>query len=333
MSYRKDFKIAGIDIGFGDVKIVSNALKGGTSNNMYKFPTIITPAWDTAGFNPEGGSVVPIRIGDDNYFVGNDAKTATDVLELRYTTWYREDEYMAFFQKALSMLQPGTYIIVTGLPVEEYGSHKDDLQKRLRGEFHIGKHTYFVRDVKVMPQPFGSFFNYALDDKGCRKRSAASDETNGIIDIGYRTTDFILVEAGHYKEQGASGTINKGVSDLVGTVTSRIRGEFNRTMSDAEARNAVLKKEIRVFGNTRNIGNLVDQEADILSKFIANKAKTYWGSGAHIDRVLLVGGGSAIYKTYMKRIFPHLAVPGEPSFSNACGYWKYGNLIKDRGRL
>jgi len=333
MSYKKDIKIAGIDIGFGDVKIVSNALKGGTNGYMFKFPTIITPARDAASFTLEGSNIVPVRVGDDNYFVGNDAMAATDVLELRYTTWYKEDEYMAFFQKALSMLQPGTYIIVTGLPVEEYRSHRSDLQKRLLGEFHIGKHTCFVKDVKVMPQPFGSFFNYVLDDKGCKKRSAASDETNGIIDIGYRTTDFILVEAGHYKEQGASGTINKGVSNLVGAVTNRVREEFNRTMSDTEARNAVLKKEVRIFGNTQKIGNIVDQEADVLSRFIANKAKSYWGSGAQIDKVLLVGGGSAIYKTYMKRIFPHLAVPGEPSFSNACGYWKYGNLIKGSERV
>lgn len=311
--------IVGIDIGYGDVKIVSDSIEGCLAG----FPTLITPAKE-GSFEVSEQESKPITVGGKKYHVGEDAKKATHLLDLKFETWLEEDEYMALYLKALSFVEPGVLSVVTGLPVSEYSRWKEFLSKKLVGSHEVdGKH-YNVQTVKVMPQPFGAFFNAALGSDGKVSNVAIMDEVVGIIDIGTRTTDFIQVDGGMWKEDGASGSIDRGVSNLIDAVTKRVAEKHKSELSVLKAREAISNKEIKVFGVRTDITHIVDEEATQLATFIVHKAKAYWKNGANIETLLLTGGGSYVFRKYLEKAYPHVILTKNPAYSNAMGYWKWG---------
>ncbi|TAN62517.1 ParM/StbA family protein, partial [bacterium] len=197
--------IAGIDIGYGNIKVVSDEI-------TTVFPTIITPARE-GGFDVGiGNNVLPIEVNGKQFYVGEDAEKSAFKLDIRYKSWFLEDEYIAFYKKAIFLLKPGFLTIVTGLPVNEYNECRGKLKNRLKIRFQADGNFFNVEDVRVMPQPFGSFYNFVLDHEGNITREKSLTETVGIIDIGYRTTDYILISSGKYTEGEVSGTIDTGIS-------------------------------------------------------------------------------------------------------------------------
>lgn len=319
--------VVGIDIGYGDVKIVSDDLLAVTEKGCFvSFPTVIAPA-RAETFSVTEEENVFVEVGENKYCVGEDARESANVLNTKYETWFKDDLYLAFYKKALSYVTPGTIDVVTGLPVSDFDKWNNELKKRLTGEFKVNGKTYEVVNLRIMPQPFGSFSNYIFDSSGNLMNETAMKETVGIIDIGTRTTDFILVDSGKWKKEGASGTINTGVSNLLDKVSKQVSEIYKVDLTMLKVRDAIRSREIKVYGKPKDISTIIDQEVHHLAKFIEYTAKTFWGSGAHIDTVLLVGGGAEIFRKYMENLFPHLTVPKEISFSNAKGFWKYGVSI------
>lgn len=317
--------IVGIDIGYGDIKIVSDDLLSvEDSGCLVSFPTLIARARGGAFVVKGQEPIHTIEVGGKNYCVGKDAMQSSNVLTTRYETWFKEDVYLAFYKKALSHVAPGVIDVVTGLPVSAYNQWHGELKNRLTGEFVVNGKTYRVDNVTVMPQPFGSFSNFVLDANGEQANDDAMQETIGIIDIGNRTTDFILVESGTWKEEGASGTINTGVSDMLGQISKRVLETYNVDLTPLQIREAIRSRTIKAFGKPKDIGAIIDKEADFFATNIEHTARTFWGTGGNVDTVLLVGGGAEIFKKSMENLFPHLTVPKDPAFSNAKGFWKYG---------
>lgn len=316
--------IVGIDIGHGSVKIVSNGLLSVDEVGcMVSFPTVITPARETH-FSITKKTATPIEVGQYKYWVGEDARESTNFLNTKYEKWFLDDIYLAFYKKALSYVAPGPIHVVTGLPVSEYAKWHHELKKRLTGEFKVNGNVYEVLSVRVMPQPFGSFFHYILGSNGHLMNEDVLEESVGIIDIGNRTTDFILGDSGEWVAKGASGTITIGVSNLLENIADHVSETYEVDLSTIKVQIALRDGQIKVYGKTIDIGKIVDKEVDYFVQFITNTSRVYWGSGGHIDKVLLVGGGAEIFRKYIDKIFPHIAVPKDPGFSNAKGFWKYG---------
>lgn len=311
--------IVGIDIGYGDVKVVSDSIEGCLAG----FPTLATPAKE-GSFEVSEQESKPITVGGKKYYVGEDAKKASHLLDLKFETWFQEDEYLALYLKALSFAEPGVLSVVTGLPVSEYPRWKEFLSNKLVGSFEVEGKLYTVQTVRVMPQPFGAFFNAALGSDGKVSNAVIMNEMVGIIDIGTRTTDFILVDGGFWKEDGASGSIDRGVSDLLDAVTKRVAEKHKSELSVLKAREAISSKEIKVFGVKTDITDIVDYEANHLATFIVHRAKAYWKNGANIETLLLTGGGSYVFKKYLEKAYPHMILARNPAYSNAMGYWKWG---------
>src|SRR4030067_1044719 len=117
--------VAGIDIGYGDVKIVSDDLLDVTETGcMVSFPTVIAPGRAKSFSFTERESTL-IDVGGKSYCVGEDAGEADKVLSTKYETWFKENVYLAFYKKALSYIAPGVINVVTGLPVSEFDKWKD----------------------------------------------------------------------------------------------------------------------------------------------------------------------------------------------------------------
>lgn len=57
-----------------------------------------------------------------------------------------------------------------------------------------------LASVAVIPQPYGSYMNSLLDERGADVKIGRG--TVAVIDVGYLTTDMILIRQGQYIEKG-----------------------------------------------------------------------------------------------------------------------------------
>ena len=75
-----------------------------------------------------------------------------------------------------------------------------------------GETSVKVEKVKVIPQPFGSYFDLLLNDEGKLKDPEKIRERVGIIDIGFQTTDLALATPQFV--EASSGSLEVGVRSV-----------------------------------------------------------------------------------------------------------------------
>ncbi|MDQ1270936.1 MAG: plasmid segregation protein ParM, partial [Thermodesulfobacteriota bacterium] len=81
-----------------------------------------------------------------------------------------------------------------------------------------------IDKVHVIPQPIGSIFNLIFDDNGkiCDRDLATSKL--GVVDIGFKTTDFSIFDHLQYIERGSS-TMDTGVAKCFSVIADKLRQE------------------------------------------------------------------------------------------------------------
>ena len=107
--------------------------------------------------------------------------------------------------------------VVTGLPVSHYTQERVKQIQDLLGQAHnvqtlSGETSVKVERVKVIPQPFGSYFDLLLNDEGKLKDPEKIRERVGIIDIGFQTTDLALATPQFV--EASSGSLEVGVRSV-----------------------------------------------------------------------------------------------------------------------
>jgi hypothetical protein len=112
---------------------------------------------------------------------------------------------------------------------------------------------------EVIPEALAAWYDYVIVEQ---KGSAALDEARlsvpiAIVDIGGRTTDFVVV-----KDQGvvhgASGSLQCGMLDVKQQVANGIQERFDlETLGEQRVAQAVEKQSVRLHGKDYDIGPLV----------------------------------------------------------------------------
>jgi plasmid segregation protein ParM len=222
--------------------------------------------------------------------------------------------------------------IVTGMQVSSYfkGDVRDEAMiagKRESMAKNVtavdgGKMAEIVDNI-VLPEAVASWFDYAYNDKGT---ALDMEAPAGVIDIGGKTTDCVTILPGHQIDHSRSGTGEIGVMDIYEVIGNKLRGEYGEgAISRKVYDQAVRTGTIRRFGKTINIQPTVDAAIEEVSDRVLREAKRHFGSGAHLDVILFVGGGAAFMKQLVSA-FPNARVQPEPEFANARGMLKYLQL-------
>jgi plasmid segregation protein ParM len=325
--------IVGLDIGYGYTKAM-----GG--DRQVVFPSVVGKAeriryqnelQSALGVPGEVGIALNTEEGDR--FVGELALLQSRV---RWTLLDRsrvEDPSarLLFLAALCDWADQGVreFQVVTGLPVKWYAD-RDKLVGQLSGRHfverengHRAVHRISVRDVLVVPQPFGSLFDAILDDEGQIVDEALARGRLGVIDIGTFTTDYVLVDGLRYVERG-SGSIATGMSKAYELIGRSLLDSFELDLGMHQVDQAVRRGSINIFGEKREIDWIAEPVFDAIAAEILAQAGSLWGDGRDLDAVLVTGGGAIVLGERVREHYRHATILEDAAMANVKGFLKYG---------
>ncbi len=324
-----DLMKMGIDVGYGYTKVV-------TAHYSIIFPSRVGPAKELSFSLKEGADTVGEAVAYDGeqYFIGEKARHSDVTYTLRTRDWVESKMYGALLTSAITRAINGSYaasdpdavIIVTGLPV-------DYLRDKTRAEESIRKTCdgigLRVAGINIIPQPFGSFFDMFYDNNGEIAVNAPLFKRIGIVDIGYHTTDYILVEDTKHNIEKASGSVPSGAYEIYDIVARELKNIFDRdTVTAEEAEHCIKTKYFKVSGQNKDVSSLVDRVLSQVGQKITGIVKSKWSIAGEVDVVLLTGGGGALIQQHISSIAHTHFLISDPQMANARGYYKRSVLLE-----
>ena len=337
-------EILGIDIGFGFTKATNG-------KDTLVFKSVLGEATDIQFREPvlDGGPLeehLQVDVDGKSYFVGELAERQSNV---RFFT-LDQSQFISRFAKTLALAAAarliGSYLpinLVTGLPIGYYRDHKDELAGILQGEHKVaftdqsGKRqekSININKVRVIPQPFGSMFNLMLNDQGEISDPRLVKEKIGIIDIGFRTSDYTIADQMRYSERG-SRTTDSGIARAFNVIASKLREKSNVNIELYRLYDAVARGTIKIRGKEYDLRELTEQVFAQLATSVANEVDRLWADDWDIDSMVITGGGGAVLAKHLQPLLKGQVVALDPAVDarlyNVQGYRKFGRHLWARG--
>ncbi len=337
-------EVIGLDIGFGYTKatngqrfIVFKSVYGEASELQFREQLLS---------DPDEEEYLHLEIDDHNYFVGELAERQS--VERYFTL--DQSQFVAEFTKVLALTPLSQMVerqepvkLVAGLPISHYRRHRSELINILKGQHPlviINKNgeredsVVRVSDVKVVPQPFGTVMNLMLSDLGEVRDRRFLGEKIGVIDVGFRTTDYTIADRTRYSERG-SKTTDTGISRAYATIAAKLQESSGINVELYRLYNAVDRGSIKIHGKRYDLKLVKEHAFSQLASQIATDANRLWANDWDIDRVMITGGGGAVLAPFMSSHLKGEIMPVEPGtdtrLNNVRGYWKYGKRLWTRG--
>ena len=330
--------IAGMDIGFGQVKV---CLKQSSSNiKKYDFPRIFAEATNSSW---ELNNHTIYGIGGERYFMGEDALSYQQrIIRHEYRDYVREKPYLLCIAKALKdlgIIDGNNNVrlkrLILGLAPGHYSKENIRHMRRrvlLGTEFTVNSETFrfSTENVKILPQGSGAFFAETLTDRGFVRERNRYKNSYGILDVGYRTTDFLVFENGQFISDTDELSEDTGIKAVIEKLQIYVKQAYDR--EELEYLLPLLKGQNFNFrGDTQDLSPIVNRLADEhIRKRIAPEVLKRWeGRLNRFHKIIICGGGAHFFrhmtdflKDHQKQIF----IPDEPEMMNAIGFCRYGAM-------
>jgi len=194
-------------------------------------------------------------------------------------------------------------------------------------------------EIEIKPQGIGGYFDIVFDWNGRVRNDELSKASIGMINIGYRTVEYLLARSGRNGVQfleDKSGSLEKaGMNSFLGTVQSKILTTYDIELSKEMIERIIFFDEC--VADTKkgriDITSLVEDAKSIYTSDVISMIKPSWGSDEETLKSIFLGGGSAkyLFDNY-KESFPNLVLHGKETesekredahiFSNAYGFLK-----------
>ncbi len=252
-------------------------------------------------------------------------------------------QFVAKYAKMLGLAALAPYAehgdpvrLVTGLPVSFFRKYKDALTTLLQQRHTVtvvhanGKReekSIYIEKVRVVPQPFGSLFGQMLDAQGKIANQRFVNEKIGVIDIGFRTTDFTISDKTRYSERGSLST-DSGMSVAYNAIANLLHEKCGTQVELYRLFEAVTRGVIKIKGQKYDLTSLAQQAYGQLATRIATEANRLWADDWDVDAILITGGGGAALASYLQQQIEGEVLPmptdQDARLNNVTGYWKYG---------
>ena len=329
-------EVIGIDVGFGFTKATNG-------KDFIIFKSLYGEATDIQ-FRLNIGNVsftdnLHVTIDDQSYFIGDFAEQQSSV---RQFTLYQE-RLLTEFAKILALTAAGSinekYVpmnVVSGLPIGYLKQYHQQFSKILTGHHEVIYHQadgskiskkMHINKVRMMPQPLGSIFNLLMDDNGKIINKELAKQKVGVVDVGFRTTDFSIFDQLRYIERGST-TTDTGIAKSFGVISKKLREESGVSIEVYRLYKAVGTGSIKIRGKEYNIAKLGDQVFSHSAGIIANDIERLWAEDWDIDTIVLTGGGSMELAHYLRPLIAGNVIPMDNKIdarlNNVQGYYKYG---------
>lgn len=322
----------GIDIGNSSIKYYSELGQG-------EIPTWRSRGVITQVVTDPNAPLSMVRYNGEDLILGEDAVLGQNFI------WKTDEEkcddfYIPFILLALARLGITQADVVLGLPVSTAASKKkvDKVKETYSGvkEAMInGRNITFTIRVSVMSEPHGTYMSLLYDENGrYQKTSPYLLDQLAIVDIGYRTVDFVVLDRG---KQAATHTSMSGMIQLFDKFKGYLEGEYSKMRPNEEVR--IQNKIINYFGtaNLKIDGEFVRPDFwKLAAQYKAQMAKDLSDeirvvlSTMRPDRVMLTGGGSLFLKEELMSYNRRFAIHPNPRFANVIGFYRAGKAVLDQ---
>ena len=314
-----------IDLGYGYTKAVSE-------RGRVIFPSVVAPASDAGlDFGRTYRHVLEFRLPSEmrrrRFFVGEAAlkEGRAAQLTLSRDRFHQESSVCLVLAAAYLAGAEKRTDLAVGLPLAYYRSRRDEAARLLRSlnayvSVDGGPEKYITFDaVAVYPQAVGALYALeSLPEKGLL----------GVIDVGFHTTDYILVECspeGVAPLQSYTSSFEMGVA----TALKVFAGKFSEAagvplaLTDAQEIWVSKRREITFRGRPFGVGTMLDTARREVGQAIAQAVAAAWSEKIDVlDHVLLAGGGAEEFFPEIARLFPGAKLVPEPQWANALGFYR-----------
>jgi plasmid segregation protein ParM len=336
-------KVLGIDIGFGFTKATNG-------RDTMVFKSLFGDASDLQfwmDFGPQGISdFFNVTIDGRSYFIGDLAEQQSNVLNFTLD----QEKLINEFVKILALTVTGVFQdkdaeinvpinVVSGLPIGHFKNNHERFNEILTGHHKVIYHQpdgsriskeIYINKVRMVPQPLGSILNLLMDDHGKIVNADLARQKIGVVDIGFRTTDFTIMDRLRYIDRG-SRTMDTGISKAFSIISNKLREKCGVNVQLYRLYNAAETGTIKMKGHGLNFTKIRDQVYSQLAANIANDIDRLWAEDWDIDTIVLTGGGSMELAQYLHPLIAGNVRPAmnnvDARLNNVMGYLKYGKHI------
>lgn len=311
-----------VDLGFSNTKVVAGEKK-------IIFPSAVAPASNNlVNFGQKTGHVVsyqlPVGTENKSVFIGELAQKYGRAMQMGLS----RDKFIS--ESSIILALAGAYLagakgdidLALGLPLAYYKQQRDQVKnrfKKIKGNIKVdegGQHYISFENIHVLPQGVGVVFS--LDQ-------LPKEGIVGVLDIGYFTTDYLLIEChklGIEPLPGYAGSLELGVSTAHKLFADRFNQVTGGTLSLTEVQNQWDKEIITYKGKPLDIRPLKEEAQRYVVTSIIEGLKSAWSEKYDfISNVIQAGGGSlAFSKQIEKSDLPGIIFAPEPTFANAIGF-------------
>lgn len=300
---------ASVDVGFGYVKAV---LPDGDRKAV--FPAALAPVDE--GLGDALGKRDTVRINGDPYLVGRAALDAG-----AQASWQTGEEgvrrdYPLLVAASLAAISapPGSLSLYVGLPLSSYTTDRQALREALQDvTVKVNDALYHFAEVQVLPQGVGAYAAAMEDEPDLRYRPV------GVIDIGYRTTDYLIIR---HDDRRRAQPIHWGTADVGGQSVASACGQIlarqGVRVSLAQIERA-LETGQSLWLRGQEVPLPVDAARAQVAATIANAVQHAWREEMDtLAAIIVTGGAGAALASHFP--WPHVRVPKDPLYGNARGY-------------
>lgn len=323
----------GLDIGYGFIKVDNG-------RETYKFSSVVG---ESTVEPPMALGFRKVPVTDDlrltvngkTYFIGELAVRHSVVAHRGLSPTRSEgDDLKILFLSALSLYCTETvnsFFVVTGLPPGRMYM-ANELVRRLQGDHEVtrqtgGKrstHVIRIEGMDVVPQPIGTYWSTVLDNRGHLKQEHPMlTGRAGIVDIGFRTSDFATIIDGDYSP-AFSRTVPIGMSSAYDRIAADLATDYALERETYTLDEAAISGHINVSGKKIDITRIRDSAFREIATKLLVEVSSAWQL-EEIDHMLLTGGGGLGLFDYMRSSIPQLTLVNDPVTANARGYLSWGN--------
>jgi plasmid segregation protein ParM len=277
-----------------------------------------------------------VDVDGTKYEVGPDSADldTNDATRNLNDQYIHTEQYKAVFFGGLAyMREPVIDLLVVGLPLSNMGA-----ATKLR-ELMIGTHkvnaetTVEVKDALVLPQPLGGLY-YCMSLKGEREEfEFLEEDMNLVIDPGFLTFDFLLTN-GDKAIENRSSAHTGGVSKVLRSVAESISAKFGIRYENLSAIDKGLRRrKLKINGEVEELLEHIRNTRAVLEGSV-NYMKNMVGDGSDVDNIILLGGGSHIYRKTIEQFYPKHTIISldDAQLANVKGYQLAGEKFLNKKR-
>lgn len=343
--------IVSVDIGYGFVKAISS------SGRRVLFPSLVGRGYErtiTDIFSDEKNQLSNMQIiyKNENWFVGelaNESRSLSRVFQReRFEHLYTHILLNVAIQ-LVTEKDSGPIYLATGLPLDFYKAQAKSFQGAITGskakiEWLSGvlkgqTIENVIEKAIVFPQGASAVFAALINHEGkyVYPQYMIPGSLIALIDIGFRTTDYVVVEI---QENGSfapkaklSGTVDHGVVNLHRDVRQAFKAKSGGADLNEFFLNRVLKdKKIRYKGQEMDFSQIIEESQKSIIMNIADRLKNVWGDESDLfDALFLAGGGGSLFEPLLQPHFDNRLINvTESQFANAIGYFRLGKSVFEK---